>query len=154
MGWLTLPVFRLEIRLHLGLFLACLALWFFNPDLVPRYALLLSVLFVHEVAHGVASLALGARSASVSIWPLFGRANVEAWTDRREAWVALAGPLANLVVAGLLALFTAARPSLDLAHAPLRDLMLTAHLAMGVVNLIPIPPIDGGRVVRALRRGA
>ena len=120
-------------------------------DLWARYLLLLGVLVLHELAHAVASLALGAKRAVVSIWPVFGRAEVETWADRRTAWVALAAPAVNLLLAGICAL-AGGSPTLRLGDAPLLDFLLSTNLLMGLGNLIPIRPIDGGRALAALRR--
>ena len=119
-------------------------------DLWLRYLLLLSTLVVHELAHALTALGLGRGRAVVEMWPLFGRADVETFGDRRAALVALSAPAANLVCAGALVLL-GGRPTLALGSAPLLDLIQTAHLLMGLVNLLPIPPVDGGRALVALR---
>jgi stage IV sporulation protein FB len=149
--WLCLPG-RLEVRLHFALPLVIAASFVLRGDLWARYLLLLGVLVVHEVAHAAASLALGAKRAVVEIWPVFGRAAVENWADRRTAWVALAAPAANLLL-GLICLLAGGEPTLRLRESPLLDFLLSANLIMGLGNLIPIQPIDGGRALAALRRG-
>ncbi len=151
MGWLGFSIGRLRVEFSVGIALLAAVLWWLRPPLGPRYLLLLSVLCAHELAHALVSLRLGGTRAVVKIWPYFGRADVESMPDRREAWVALAGPSANLVIAGGLAL-AGLRPTLELATAEPGTLLLTAHLAMGTLNLIPFGPIDGGRAWRAWRR--
>jgi Zn-dependent protease len=68
---------------------------------------------------------------------------------RDMAIVALAGPLANFVIAYLLLLYA--------VHAPHGELLTDAlakafgiNVTLGIFNLIPIPPLDGSRVVGAL----
>ena len=72
--------------------------------------------------------------------------------------VALAGPLANYVLAflSLLALHaTPALPDLVRAYALIFiGYFLMANLALGTFNLLPIPPLDGGRVVGRAAAGA
>lgn len=69
---------------------------------------------------------------------------------RDMAWIAAAGPAANFVVAlaGLLALALVRRSGLpDLLAAPIGGMALFAfqfNLALGIFNLIPLPPLDGG----------
>ena len=153
--WLTLPAGRFVLRLHLGIALLAAVLSGTGWALGKRYLLLVCTLLLHELAHALAALVLGARRAEVRIWPVFGRADVERFPDAREAIVALAAPLANLAVAAALYWGTGARFTLQLARGPWLDFLFTINLAMGVANLIPVPPIDGGRalaaVVRALR---
>jgi len=150
--WIRVRGRSFEGRLHLLVPVAAAALALvLRGDIWLRYALAIATLLVHETAHALASLALGGRRVVVSVWPWFGKADVETFTDRREAAVSLAGPGANLLCA---AAFWAAGGSfsLALARSPLLDFCLTANLAMGVVNLVPIPPIDGGRALAALLR--
>jgi Zn-dependent protease len=68
--------------------------------------------------------------------------------------VALAGPLANYILAflSLLALhLTPALPDMARAYALIFiGYFLMANLALGTFNLLPIPPLDGGRVVVGL----
>jgi len=148
--WIGVPLGRLGLRFHLALPVAVGAFCMLSGDLWVRYLLLLSTLLVHELTHALAALGLGHGRAVVSMWPHFGRADVELFGDRRTALVALSAPAVNLVCAG--ALFLAGgRPTLVLGAAPLLDFAHTAHLAFGLVNLLPIPPIDGGRALVALR---
>jgi Zn-dependent protease len=130
---------------------AAALLWTWTPALGRRYLLLLGVLAVHEFGHALASLVLGGRRARISLSPAFGWADVEAFADRREGWVALAGPVANLALAGGLALWGA---GLDwgLRRATLPDFLFTVTLLMGLGNLIPLRPADGGRAVAAFWR--
>lgn len=147
----SIPLGRLTLRLHLLVPVAAVAFYAAGGDLWLRYLLLLGALFAHEMAHAAAALGLGAGRAIVTIWPVFGRADLETFPDRREALVALAAPAANLLLAGAFALLGGGL-TLALRHGPLLDFLCTANLVMGVGNLIPIRPIDGGRAVHALRR--
>jgi Zn-dependent protease len=68
------------------------------------------------------------------------------------ALVALAGPLANVVMAVVLgaaaaALAAAALPSL--AELAARGIVLSLYLAL--FNLLPVPPLDGSKLLLALR---
>ncbi len=72
---------------------------------------------------------------------------------RDMRWVAAAGPLANLVMAFFWALifrFTDAPLQGSSLHLPLQ-LMAQAGIQINVVlmvlNLLPIPPLDGGRIM-------
>ncbi len=69
-------------------------------------------------------------------------------------WVAAAGPLMNLLLAGLCALLLNIVPSLPEFFALPLGHMLIAGIQMNVLlavfNLFPILPLDGGRIVAAL----
>ncbi|MSP02455.1 MAG: site-2 protease family protein [Acetobacteraceae bacterium] len=78
---------------------------------------------------------------------------VSAWKfsnpRRGMAFVAMAGPAMNFVLAWLAALILiwgTAATSNSLIAVALFDFILV-NLALGLFNLLPIPPLDGGRVV-------
>jgi len=144
---IPLRIGRLTLRAHIGLAVIALVLLALGGDLWVRYLLLLGTLFLHEMAHAVASLALGGKQATVSFWPWGGIAHVERFSDYREAVVALAGPFSNLAVAGGLAL-AGGGFAVGLARCALLDFVLTCNLLMGLANLLPIPGLDGGCALR------
>lgn len=64
-------------------------------------------------------------------------------------WVGLAGPLSNIAVAFLLSLvIKTLHPSLILLY--LAQQAIVVNLVLAVFNLMPIPPLDGSRVVISL----
>lgn len=76
---------------------------------------------------------------------------------RAEAWVAAAGPVSNLVMAVLAALALRAIVALDLVNsdaavfvANVVYIFVLINLALFIFNLIPIPPLDGSKVMFAL----
>jgi len=76
---------------------------------------------------------------------------------RAEAWVAAAGPVSNLVMAGLAALAVRAIVALSLVNsdaslfvANVVYMFVFINVALFIFNLIPIPPLDGSKVMFAL----
>jgi Zn-dependent protease len=64
-------------------------------------------------------------------------------------WVGLAGPLANIAFALLLSLIWRIIPLSYLA-AIVFEKLIYINLLLGVFNLIPIPPLDGSRIVMGI----
>ncbi|WUI03148.1 site-2 protease family protein [Spirillospora sp. NBC_00431] len=115
------------------------------------YAVLLyGSVFVHELSHAVTARAFGLPVRSVTLHVLGGETAIEreAPTPGREFLIAFAGPLTNLVLAGLGLFARATLPLSDVALL-LVDALTFANLLVGVFNLLPGLPLDGGRLVRA-----
>lgn len=115
------------------------------------YAVLLyGSVFVHELSHAVTARVLGLPVRSVTLHILGGETSIEreAPTPGREFLIAFAGPLVNLVLAGFGLLAHMIVPMPDVALL-LVDALTFANLLVGVFNLLPGLPLDGGRLVRA-----
>ncbi|HEY3072614.1 MAG TPA: site-2 protease family protein [Candidatus Limnocylindrales bacterium] len=130
-------------------------------------AFLLSVL-AHELGHGLAARRRGLDVGPITLYFFGGSASFQLESDRPrdEAIVAGAGPALSLalgiafgVVA--LALNATGQPEIQ-AFAAIVLVAAALNFLLGLVNLVPAYPLDGGRVVRALvwartgdeRRGA
>lgn len=104
---------------------------------------------VHEGAHAVAARRYGHRVESITLSIVGGRTVVhgEAATPREEFVTAVVGPVASLVVGvvalGLRAPLGAGLPALVL------EVVVLANLVLGLLDLVPAPPMDGGRLVKA-----
>lgn len=115
------------------------------------YAVLLyGSVFVHELSHAVTARAFRLPVRSVTLHVLGGETSIEreAPTPGREFLIAFAGPLVNFVLAGLGLLAHVLLPLPDVALL-LVDALTFANLLVGVFNLLPGLPLDGGRLVRA-----
>ncbi len=111
---------------------------------------------VHELAHCVVARRRGARVLGIVLFPLGGLSRLESMPERPsdELAVAIAGPAASVVVGiGLLfvGLVVGARvwpPTLFAGQWWARLGWL--NVLLGLFNLLPALPMDGGRVLRAL----
>jgi Zn-dependent protease len=105
---------------------------------------------VHELAHSVVARGYGLPVRRILLYPLGGVSEIEreAPTPGREFAVAGAGPALSLVLSaigwGLSQVVTVGIPG-----ALVRQLMV-ANLIVGVFNLLPGLPLDGGRMLRAV----
>jgi Zn-dependent protease/CBS domain-containing protein len=115
------------------------------------FALLFYVsVLLHELSHTVVALRAGLTVRRISLHLLGGESEFErpAETPGREAGIAAAGPLVSLLVAGLAFLV---RELLDPGTVGrlVAGALAVTNLAVGVFNLLPGLPLDGGRVVSA-----
>ena len=110
--------------------------------------LYLSVL-LHELSHALAAKAYGLPVRSVSLHFLGGVTGIagEPQTPRREFVVSVVGPLTSLAVGGIALVLAQAVPG-GLVRFAL-DGLAWANLLVGLLNLMPGLPLDGGRILRA-----
>ena len=114
------------------------------------FVLLLYVsVLVHELAHCVVARAFGLPVRRVLLYPLGGYSEIEQEppTPAREALISGAGPAISLALAGI-GYVLAQVVSTGLPHLVISQLFF-ANLIVGIFNLLPGLPLDGGRIFRA-----
>ncbi|SFG94289.1 site-2 protease family protein [Streptomyces mirabilis] len=114
--------------------------------------LLLVSLVVHEAAHALMARRAGVRVRDVTLWALGGITRMERPATAPTAFaVAVSGPLASLLLGGAViggALGVHATLGWRLPVAVLGWLG-GINVLLGVFNLLPAAPLDGGRVLQA-----
>ncbi len=125
----------------------------------PRWAwglalaagLFVSVL-LHELAHCLVLVRRGGRVRAITLMVIGGVTEVsEPLADMRaEARVAVAGPAASLALAIAFGLCSAALRAGTPAAAFALETLARINVALGLFNLLPAFPMDGGRVLRAV----
>lgn len=120
----------------------------------------------HEMAHSLMARARGTKVSSITLFVFGGVANIEREpsSPRSELLITIVGPLTSLVL-GLVFLMIgnlagpglpsiSVNPSVLLQQlSPLATLFIwlgTINIAVGIFNLIPGFPLDGGRVLRSI----
>ena len=105
---------------------------------------------VHELGHAAAFRRFG-QQPSIVLAGMGGATSGSAeLTARRDLAVSLAGPLSGVLLLGLPALWLARTANLaDPWETVVADLVWV-NVAWSVVNLLPVLPLDGGRVTAAL----
>jgi Zn-dependent protease len=125
------------------------------------YVAMLCAFFVcvtlHELGHCFTAMAFGVRVRRILLMPIGGMAEFEDMPRRPlyELLVTLAGPAVNFVIAGILWLCVA-RPAsgwfateFPATATGFAQMLLAWNIMMGCFNLLPIFPMDGGRIFRA-----
>jgi len=112
--------------------------------------LLYASVLVHELSHSVVARAFGLPVRRILLYPLGGFSEIEREppTPGREFLVSAAGPLISLALAGVgFGLLRAFHPG-GIPGVLLSQLVV-ANLLIGVFNMLPGLPLDGGRMLRA-----
>lgn len=106
------------------------------------------VAVVHELGHSFLSASMGYRLNKITLMP-FGAVvsgNIDGLKTKDELKIALAGPLCNLAIG----LFFVALWWLFPETYAFTDIAAEANFSMAALNMIPVFPLDGGRVAASL----
>ncbi|MGN0063831.1 MAG: site-2 protease family protein [Nocardioides sp.] len=116
--------------------------------------LLYLAILLHEASHALVAKRLGYGVNSITLHFLGGATEIDGVARRpgHEFWIAVVGPLTSIAV-GLVALgawFVTPEGVLRVGVEGLAG----ANLLIGIMNLVPGLPLDGGRVLKAVVWGA
>lgn len=151
-GWLLIVAF-ISWSLASGYFphvlpsLSTTAYWV--QGLTAALLLFASVL-LHELAHALVAVAHGIPVGGITLH-IFGgvsQLDSEPETPRAEFLIAIVGPLASFGIAGFSHALGRLLGGPPWAEA-LAGYLAAVNLVVGVFNLVPAFPLDGGRVLRA-----
>jgi Zn-dependent protease/CBS domain-containing protein len=114
----------------------------------------LASLLAHELAHSIVAMRRGVRVEGITLW-LFGgvsRFSSDTSSPGAQALITFVGPLTSLVLGALFYLVSAAfggggHPGLVPATLAWLGYI---NIVLGVFNLIPAFPLDGGRLLQSL----
>jgi Zn-dependent protease/predicted transcriptional regulator len=158
----------IDIFLHWTFALLLVYILFVNyraggSALLWSFLFIMTVFFIivlHELGHALTAKRFNINTKGITLLPIGGVAQLERMPDKpkEELWVALAGPLVNVVLAAML-FFLIPRPG---SQEEMMAMMNTVNaqsfifqlfyvnVALALFNMIPAFPMDGGRVLRAI----
>src|SRR5579871_1625933 len=160
----TFRIFGVPVRLHFTFVLLLVFLLFIGVG--QRQSGLMTALYIlalfasvllHELGHTLVARRYGIRTTEIVMFPIGGISRPEREPKaREELWVAMSGPLVNLLIAaGLLAWVGAQQGFVSLAQlreptdANLAERIAFGNLLLFLFNLLPAYPMDGGRILRS-----
>ena len=144
---------KLDLKIFLFLFL------FLLTSQLEMYLLLMLFAIIHELGHLAAGLILKFKPEEIKLTPVglqiqfkvsdeeYKLNNVKSYTIKK-AIIALAGPLTNFIIATIM--IAIAQINIDLQYTYMFSLIVYSNLLIAMFNLIPIYPMDGGRVVKEI----
>lgn len=109
--------------------------------------IIIIVIFIHEAGHYVAMRALGYLDVKIFFIPLLGAATSGIQTNQsglKKVVVSLAGPIPGIII-GIILGTIYFRTNNDMLLQPARMFLL-----INIFNLMPLFPLDGGRVFESL----
>lgn len=169
LGW-SINLFRvrgIQLAVHLSFFL--LLAWVADEGWKARHWIGLvwstgtllaffGCVVLHELGHSFTAMHFGIGVRRILLMPIGGMAEFESIPREpmRELLITLAGPAVNFVIAGTLLVIVGLpqgfpwNSEFDANVTGFAQLLLQANLVMGCFNLLPVFPMDGGRIFRAL----
>ena len=141
------------LRINLRIFIFIII--FFITKQIEFYAMLMLFAFLHELGHLACGVLLGFRLKSLTINPMGLAINFKINTEdynksikngkkkkKKKIIIALCGPLVNFIIALLFAKFNFSLFNFS------RENIIYANILIALFNLIPIYPLDGGRIIK------
>jgi Zn-dependent protease len=167
------------IRLHFTLIIAFgLLVWtistFFMPQYVPDLSqieywllgiistvLLFFSVLLHELSHSLMSQRYGIPVRSITLFIFGGVSDIskEPKSAHKEFSIAIVGPITSFLIAGIFAVlffffYGFEFPSIENIHLTKTEAVMfygmIINLLLGIFNMIPAFPLDGGRILRSV----
>lgn len=137
----------MSIKVDLKIFLFMVIFYFTKQ--IEIYVALMIFALIHEMAHLICGLALKFKPTSIKINPCGFQisflisaseynANGKVKLSIKKIIIALAGPITNLIIAFIAIII----PKFNI------DTVIYANILLAIFNLLPIYPLDGGRILQ------
>lgn len=132
---------KVEINLKIILF----GILFFVLEQIDVYLIFILSIILHEMAHLLVGMSVGLRPKVFSINPLGVSVQFYLY-QQRKSWkkivTYLAGPVMNIVIAIIFQVI-----ALD---EILKMKIVYTNIILAIFNLVPIMPLDGGRILKEM----
>ncbi len=145
----------MQIKIDLKIFIVILI--FLLTRQLEIYCVLMLFAIIHELGHLVIGIILGFRPKRIELLPLGVSAcfdmNLKNYNQKLECAnvlalkkiiIAISGPITNFIIALVFAIFDISLFNLS------TEFIVFSNLLIGIFNLIPIYPLDGGRVIKSI----
>ncbi len=144
----------MSIKIDLKIFL--FAIIFYFTKQIELYALLMVLALIHEIGHLVCGMCLGLMPSSIKVTPvgfqILFRNYIQDYNTKvkngneiciKKIAIAFSGPLINLLIA-IIANF------MPDSLIGLKQTLIYANILLAMFNLLPIYPLDGGRILKEI----
>ncbi|MCL4416391.1 MAG: site-2 protease family protein [Actinobacteria bacterium] len=162
-------IFGIEIRLDYSWFIIfALLIYYFGfgyfpsvlPGLNKGFIAIITVLTVilfffsilfHEVSHSVVAKRKGIPVSRISLFIFGGMSEIEKEPDKpmTELLMSIAGPVASFILSAVFGIIWYYTRKISPVNLPAGYLALI-NLILGIFNLLPGYPLDGGRILRSI----
>lgn len=137
----------MQIKINLKIFLFIII--FIITHQIEIYAWVMIFAFIHELGHMIAGLLLKLKPKSLHLMPfgfcvIFETYEYKKLIELKKIVIAISGPFTNLIIS-LITIFL----NIDLS---LKEMIVYSNALIFMFNLIPLYPLDGGRILKGIIR--
>lgn len=148
----------MQIKINLKIFIFLLI--FLLTRQIKIYGILMLFAFIHELGHLLAGVLMGLKPKSLEIAPYgfsisfntdyynyntkLKKANI---LSLKRMIIAAAGPITNLLIVIFTYIFSIINKNLETSHL---EMIIYSNILIFAFNMIPIYPLDGGRIIKEL----
>ena len=139
----------INITLHWTLLIMILISIFLGPFIFLIIILLFVCVLFHEFSHSITALRNNIGVSEIILTPLGGASIIDELkvSPRTEFNISIAGPVMSLFLGGLFGIFSVLSPVGIIALV--MQFLFEINILLGLLNLLPAFPMDGGRVFRS-----
>lgn len=136
---------QIKVNLQIFLFIVIFAL----THQIEIYAWIMLFAFIHELGHMTAGLILKLKPKSLNLMPFGVSITFETYgykklIEIKKILIALAGPFTNFLILTVVMLLH--------INTSLKEMIIYSNLLIALFNLIPLYPLDGGRILKGIIR--
>lgn len=108
-------------------------------------------ILIHEIGHALMAMSLGCDVASIRLYSGGGLTYLDRALSRwRDVAVSAAGPLTGFLFGGIMYAVNEFVPPKSYMGYVILDQLKWVNFGWGIINLLPVPPLDGGHIVRGV----
>lgn len=168
LSWKIARLFGIDLHVHVTFLIVPLMVAFIALTngsgiigLVSMMTLVMALFMcvvLHEYGHALTAKLFGIQTRDITLLPIGGLARLEDMPRKpwHEFWIAIAGPMVNVVIAFILGVILFATGGLSswslfpTANQGLLASLFSMNVVLVLFNMLPAFPMDGGRVLRSL----
>jgi len=140
---------NIPIQLHWSFILLLFVILLLSLYLFIVWILLFVCVLVHELFHSITSKRNGIKVNKIVLYPFGGGSMIdfEKVNPEIEFRISVVGPIASLLIAMLFGIATLYVPAGQISSTV--QILFLLNIFLGVFNLLPWLPLDGGRALRS-----